>query len=226
MNYPDIRKYEKLYRRFLLGDRSEQMLDLYGDISDKIFLDICCGGGRLTKAALKRNTKKNIMIDSEINMMNIDICKNLSTEIYINTVENAFKELLQQKESVDVAICQQGINYWLTKSKAWKLSLIMPEGGIFIFNTFNNKPSEIPKIKEYTLTNPYTSREIHYMEINWLVKEDWFDVYHVQICQGEQSHFTKFRWMSEGYIRESLEKFFNVELITDGKTSIYKCIKK
>jgi len=32
MKYPDIKTYEILYARFLLGDRSKQMMDLVGDL--------------------------------------------------------------------------------------------------------------------------------------------------------------------------------------------------
>jgi len=227
MKYPDIKTYEKLYKRFFLNDRTEQMLSLAGDVSGKVFLDICCGGGRLTEAALNKNTKKNIMIDSEAKMISQGFKNNDFTQIFVMTVEDAFKELLKkQRPVVDVAMCQQGINYWLTEDKARKLSLIMSRNGIFIFNTFNQKPSEIPKVREYTLINPFELKETHYTEISWWNKNDFFDIYHVQICQGEEPHFTKFKWMSEKYIRECLDKFFKIEIITENKTDIYKCIKK
>ncbi len=226
MKYPDIKTYEKLYRRFLLGDRSKEMLNLVEGIEDKVFLDICCGGGRLTGEALNKGANKSIMIDSEGTMISSGFVESGFTQVLVMTVEDSLRELRKNKETIDVAICQQGINYWLTESKAWYLSLIMSKEGIFIFNTFNTKPSEIPSVKQYSLLNPYEIKERHYTEVSWWVKDDWFDIYHVQICQGEAAHFTKFKWMSERYIRDSLEKFFEVELITDNKTSIYKCIKK
>jgi len=226
VKYPDIKTYERLYQKYLLGDRSKEMLDLAGDIRDKVFLDICCGGGRLTKEAIGMGTKKNVMIDSAASMIGKGFDIRGLTQVIIMSVEDALLKMRKTNNMVDVAMCQQGINYWLTESKAWQLSLLMPEGGIFIFNTFNKRPSEIPKIREYTLLNPGKMNKSHYVEINWCVKKEWFDVYHVQICQGEEPHFTKFKWMDERYIRSCLKKFFDVELIIDNKTSIYKCIKK
>jgi len=223
MKYPDIKTYEMLYRRFLQNDRSNEMLDIAGDISGKVFLDICCGGGRLTEIALDKRTKKNIMIDSEAKMIRGELKSNAWTQIMIMDVKDALDDMRRTNNIVDVAVCQQAINYWLTDANAWRLSLLMPHGGVFVFNTFNNKPSEIPKVREYTCLNPFEMDERHYTEISWAVK---YKIHHVQICQGLEPHFTTFDWMSEEYIRHSLEKYFNVELITDNKTSIYKCVKK
>jgi len=226
MRYPDIKTYERLYQRFLLGDRTEQMFRIAGDVKDKVFLDICCGGGRLTKKAISEGSRKNIMIDSEANMIPKDFDTTKVSQVFVMTVEESFRELRKNKDKIDIAMCQQGVNYWLTESKAWKLSLAMSDGGVFVFNTFNNKPSEIPKVREYTLNRPYSLEEDHFVEISWLVKNDWFDVHHVQICNGLPPHITQFKWCSDEYIRDCLDKFFKVDLITDNKTSIYKCTKK
>ena len=166
------------------------------------------------------------MIDSEARMIPKALTSLACTQVIIMTVEDALKELKKNRDPIDVAVCQQAINYWLTESMAWKLSLVMAEGGVFVFNTFNQKPSEIPKTREYTCLNPFEMNERHYTEVSWYVKEDWFDIHHVQVCQGLEPHFTKFKWMSEEYIRNCLEKFFDVELIKDNKTSIYRCVKK
>ena len=226
MSYPDHKTYEKLYRRFILGDRSNQMLCLAGDLRDKVFLDICCGSGRLTKAALDKGTKKNIMIDAEARMVSSSFKTSEIAQILIMQVEEALENLINRKDSVDVAICQQGINYWLTSQRVEKLSMSMSQGGVFIFNTFNQKPSNIPKVREYTLTDFDEIGDSHYVETSWWVENDWFDIYHIQICSGEEPHFTKFKWMSEEYIRNCLDKWFEVDIITDNKTSIYKCVKK
>lgn len=226
MSYLDLETYEKLYRRFLLGDRSEQMLDLAGDISGKVFLDICCGGGRLTEEALKRDADRSIMIDSEARMISQRDMQSKLTQVLIMTIEDALRELAKDKGSIDVAMCQQGINYWLTQAKAGNLSRSMSEGGIFIFNTFNKEPDERTQIKEYTLERPYSLEDDHYIEITWRIKGKWNDVQHVQICQGEEPHFTKFKWMSDEYIRSCLETYFDVELIKEKATSIYRCVKK
>lgn len=223
MKYPDIKTYETLYRRFLQNDRSNEMLDTAGDLTGKVFLDICCGGGRLTQTAIDRKPKSCIMIDSALSMIPENFGHDGVTDVIIMTVESAFKHMRQKNIMVDVAICQQGVNYWLTESKAWNLSLLIPEGGVFVFNTFSKRPSEIPKIRQYTCQNPYEVEKRHYTEVSWSVG---IDIHHVQVCQGMEPHFTTFKWMDEEYVRTCLEKFFDVELIIDNKTSIYKCVKK
>lgn len=227
MSYPDYKTYEKLYKRFLLGDRSEQMLDLAGDIKGKVFMDICAGGGRLTKEAIKRGTSYNIVIEPEDQMFLRALYYKHSDKIghYVQKAHIALLSMQADGYKADVAICQQGINYWLEPKYAKSLSLTMSPGGIFIFNTFNQKPSKIPKVREYVMLGQ-RSKENHYVEISWFATGSWWDVNHVQICDGLPSHTTQFKWMDDEYIRNSLEKYFTIELIKDGKTSIYKCIRK
>ena len=122
--------------------------------------------------------------------------------------------------------CQQAVNYWLTKATAEQLALSMPIGGVFVFNTFNQKPSKVPKVKEYSVERTSSLGSDSFVEISWMVENDWFDVHHVQICQGETPHFTKFKWLSEEYLKNSLENFFDIDIIVDGNTSIYKCVRK
>ena len=86
MRYPDLKTYEILYARFLQGNRTEQMLDLAGDINDKVLMDICCGGCRITKEALKRGAKRIIAIDSEVHMIPKDL-KDEKVEIYRESIE-------------------------------------------------------------------------------------------------------------------------------------------
>ena len=226
MKYPDIKTYEILYARFLLEDRSKQMMDLVGDLEGKVFMDICCGSGKLTKEAISMNTKKNIMIDAEATMIKDNFWCAKVADIYVEEVQNAFIKLFgNYYDKIDVAVCQQGINYWLDKDKAKRLSLLMKKGGIFVFNTFNQKPSTFPSTREYSLKNIY-GKIRHYIEVSWRIEGEHNDVQHVQICEGIEPHFTKFKWMDEEYIRNCLDKFFEIEIITDGKTDIYRCVKK
>lgn len=220
IRYPNLKTYEVLYAKYLDGNRMQQLMDLAGDIKHKVFMDICCGGGRLTREAIKRKTHKNIMIDFEGNMVAEDFYSSNDAHLYIMTVEEAFKTmLLKYNTKIDIAMCQQGINYWLSYTLASQLSRLINRGGVFIFNTFNEKPSETPTIKEYTITPPGK----HYIEISWLTKGY---VQHVQICEGYPPHFTQFMWMNRDYIVSCLAEFFDIEETQDKKTSIYKCTRK
>ncbi len=227
MKYPDYKTYEILYARFLQGDRSEQLLDLAGNIEGKSLIDICCGGGRLTKEALKRGIRKIIAVDSEPSMIPNEIKNNRKIDSYTSGIEYRLLVIPEHyHEKIDIAICQQGINYWLTETLAKNLSLIMKPGGVFIFNTFNEEPSEMPEINKYMADSGCGEQRI-YVEVSWRIDDGrWDDVQHIQICEGFPPHFTSFKWMDDEYIRACLEAYFDVELIKDGKTSIYKCVKK
>lgn len=230
MSYLKLERYKLLYARFLNPDRNKQLMDLAGNFKDKVFLDICCGEGLLTLEAIQRGAKFVLSVDSDAWMWGEElrkldhICLHLSWTI--EGVLRRLKEWTQDKEHpmkdkmIDIAICQQGINYWLIEKAPKKLWENMTPGGVFIFNTFNQEPSEIPEVRSYFIG------EKNYIEITWKAPNEYNDVQHVQICGGHPPHTTEFRWMSDKYIRCCLQKYFDIELIKDGKTSIYKCTRK
>jgi len=228
MKYPDYKTYEVLYAHFIKKDKTKQLLDLAGDLKGKILLDICCGNGRLTTSALKRKAKKVIMIDNEIEMVPHTFWGEKKIEVKIGEVKEKLKQLLENESdietNIDIAICQQGVNYWLTKTKAKLLSMTMNDNGMFIFNTFNKKPKLIPQIKEYYKETPIdlvSGRS--YVEVSWIIGDD---VHHVQICSGIPPHFTKFKWFSREDFTNILDEYFTIKVLTEGNTDIYKCIKK
>ncbi|MHA1469071.1 MAG: class I SAM-dependent methyltransferase [Candidatus Asgardarchaeia archaeon] len=225
--YPKIERYKILYARFLQGDRSKQLMDLAGDFKDKVFLDICCGEGLLTLEAIKRQAKLALAVDSNPQMWGKRLDKIDKVFTFSQKIEAALVSIKEganrwrQYPRIDIAICQQGINYWLDEEVAVRMANVMNDKGVFIFNTFNEKPSNSLKIEKYNLNNK------NYIEITWRSPNiSTCDIQHVQICEGYPSHTTQFMWLSDEYIRCCLQKYFDIELIKDGKTSIYKCTRK
>lgn len=217
----DHQTYEALYARYLNKDRLLQMMDLFGEMKDKTFLDICCGGGRATDEALNRRISVSYMIDEETKMVPDKFICNYQTKILIADVEMALKRMIMEhkKENfIDFSICQQAINYWLNHHRGFLLSKVLKTEGIFVFNTFNEQPSTKPCVKEYEFEGD------HYVEISYRIGEN--KIHHVQIRNGYPPHETMFTWMDDNYIRYCLGDFFNIDVIQNGKTSIYKCIKK
>jgi len=138
------------------------------------------------------------------------------------TVDDAF--FMELTSTFNVIFCQQGINYWFRPEHAKMIKRVLAPKGIFIFNTFNVKPSIIPLSKNYYYSN---SRGIgygrNYMEISWMVKDM---VKHVQIAEGMDPHFTEFRWIPPGEFKKAFKSTgFKVEVKTDKATDIYICRK-
>ena len=90
--------------------------------------------------------------------------------------------------------------------------------GIFIFNTFNTCPTREPMVKEYEIDS------VSFVEISYLVGDN--DIHHVQVREGYPPHLTEFKWMSEEYFKNCLDKYFKIDIIRNNRTDVYKCVRK
>lgn len=218
--YPDCETYKALYKRFYDGRQPAELLDLAGNLKDKIVLDICAGDGRLSLEAIKRGASRVFFIEKEEKMFS----KELRNAVDKNTYEisphiGSAKKILRELRMghFDIAFCRQGVNYWLNESTAKSVADVVMNQGLFIFNTFNAQPSEKPILKTYELDGK------KFGEVSWLVGDT---VHHVQIREGLPPHTTSFRWLSPEYLKKILSPYFNIQLIVDGSTSIYRCSRK
>ena len=217
MKYPRGELYETLYAKYINEKNLFEMMDLAGDYKGKNFLDICAGTGRATIEALNRGVDYCAIIDKEKDMVSKNIVFRSDVTIYFGDVREAFGNIEKYGKDYDIAFCRQGVNYWLDQSNVTILSNIMNKGGVFVFNTFNTKPSIYPMTKEYQIDKE------EFVEISYLVKNT---VHHVQVREGYAPHITEFKWISPEKFKKYLEIYFEVNIITKGKTDIYICRKK
>lgn len=211
MKYPKYTDYENMYKRYFNKGVDYLITKANLNQSDKV-LDICGGNGRLTKKLIKKCNNVSYL-DKEIDMIPNELEK-LGIKVYNENIEN-FVELT--KEKYDKVFCEQAINYWLLNINIEKFSNIFNKNGLFIFNTFSNKPSSIPMIKQYKID------DINYTEISYLVKNK---VEHIQIREGYLPHLTEFDWISKNTYQSLLSPYFDLTLIDDGKSSLYICKRK
>ncbi len=211
MKYPKYTDYENMYKRYF--KKGVNYLIERADLksSDKV-LDICGGNGRLTKE-LKKQCNNVSYLDKESDMIPSHL-KELGINVYNEDVESFVNH---SKEKYNKVFCEQAINYWLLNIDVEKFSNIFEKDGLFIFNTFSNKPSVKPMIKEYEIEN------ISYLEISYLVNNK---VEHIQIREGYEPHFTEFDWISKEQYETLLSPYFDLELIDDGKSALYICKRK
>jgi len=211
MKYPKYYIYENLYKRYFLKGVDYLIKEANLSSNDKI-LDICGGNGRLTKELIKISNDVSYL-DKEKDMIPSNL-KELGIKVYNDSIENFVNNTTEKYTKV---FCEQAINYWLSNIDIYKFSNIFSKNALFIFNTFSNKPTNKPMIKEYVLDN------INYLEISYLIDNK---VYHIQICEGYEPHFTVFDWISKEKYIELLSTYFEVKVNDNGKSSLYICKRK
>jgi len=184
-----------------------------------LILDLCCGGGRITRDALRRGAKRVIAIEECPQMLkDWDYKNNPKITVLQTSVQKALRNWdLMNFGKVRTAICQQAVNYWLNRETAVLLHKILEEDGTFSFNTFVNIPSRIPQIKTYSLN------EKQYTEITYIENNDL--IHHVQICEGLPPHTTSFQWLSAEKIQEITKDLFSIHTLVSGPSIIYHCSK-
>lgn len=211
MKYPKYNIYENLYKRYFLKGVKYLIEEASINKDDKV-LDICGGNGRLTKELIKLSNDVTY-IDKEKDMIPNEL-KELGIKVYNDSIENF---IYNNDKKYNKVFCEQAINYWLLNIDIKKFSEIFENNALFIFNTFSNKPSIKPMIKEYEIDNK------KYIEISYLVNNK---VYHTQICEGYEPHFTIFDWISKEKYIELLSPYFDISVKDNGKSSLYLCKRR
>ena len=214
--YPDYETYRALYARY--HQRGvEDLLGRLKPLENMSVMDLCAGDGRLTLKMLESGARSVLIVDAEAEMVPSILYQHRQVRVTINEIHHALIEVITSGEFFDRIVCQQAVNYWLDQDTARSVAATLNHGGIFVFNTFTNKPSETPRVLQYEF------EEHMFVEVSWLA--DGF-VHHVQIRDGMEPHQTSFRWLSTERFRELLFPYFEINEERREKTSLYWCQKK
>jgi SAM-dependent methyltransferase len=213
------REYEELYAKYIHKRPVTDLIDKAGDIKGKAVLDLCCGTGRLVKECVGRGAFA-VGLDGSVEMTTdlrgwlIANSKIKTTPLISADVEDYLS--WHCHPIWDVVFCRQSVNYWMTSENVERLKERIEHGGKFIFNTFGNKPSEKPVVKEYDFDGH------HFVETSWLVGDV---VHHIQVRDGLPPHTTSFRWIPEDEFVKMLSPWFNVEVLREGATLVFICTR-
>lgn len=219
MKYPKHNIYEELYSKYLDPESLKILMDLAGeDMTGKRVMDVCGGTGICTEEALRRNAQRVILIDGESDMVPHRVSQLDRVTVLIDKVRMALTVLGRTKVQYDIAVCRQGINYWFNAMSVSLLAALIRPGGVFVFNTFNTRPSETPKIKQYH------HKGIAFTEISYVDQTNM--VHHVQIREGMAPHVARFQWIAPESFDLFLGKYFKIEKTTRNRTDYYRCVKK
>lgn len=219
MKYPKHNVYEELYAKYLDPESLKILMDLAGeDMTGKRVMDVCGGTGICTEEALRRNADNVILIDGEADMVPYRLSQLKRVTVFIDEVRMALTILGEDGIKYDIAVCRQGINYWFNAQSVALLASLIRPGGVFVFNTFNTRPSETPKIKQYH------HKGVSFTEISYIDPTNM--VHHVQIREGMAPHVARFQWIAPESFDLFLGKYFDIEKTTRNKSDYYKCIKR
>jgi len=225
MDAPD---YERLYARFLKRPIDDLLLAV-GPIEGKRVLDLCAGGLRASVRAKELGAAYVCAVDISSSMLWSPSIENRWKAESLPDVRvvadiskwgrtESFSPYLSNTLFFDLVVCQQGVNYWWGKYAVANIAASMKEDGCFVFNTFVQRPDEVPKRREYEIDGR------SYTEVSWLVGDI---VVHVQTCEGE-SHSSTFRWIPHGEFVDVLKMHFSdIETLYDDRcrSIIYVCRK-
>ncbi len=241
-------EYTKLYARYLHRPVDE-LVKLAGKLEGKVVFDLCCGGGELAKACLRRKAVHVVAVDASSTIMAHlrgwrdqkpapRYSRRLRTVIMPmihflkwmggHPPERNFFDWdghirnldgYDMLPETDVVVCRQGVNYWLNKLTVKMLAKAMKPGSVFVFNTFNTRPSTKPTVKQYHHDGA------NFIETSWRVAKTGV-VHHVQVREGMRPHTTSFQWIPRGTLMRLLGPYFKVTEHRRGRTSLYRCVRK
>lgn len=216
--YPDHQTYRALYKKYAEGRDVAELGQLLEPLLGTRVLDLCGGEGDLTCYARNHGAEFVTLVDASVKMPHENLHKDPRVRTITGDATDTLRRMIQTGTTFNRAVCRQAINYWLDEDSAEALARVLCEGALFVFNTFNQRPSRRPRVIEYTLDSHF------FTEVSWLTGDDM--VHHVQVRDGFPPHTTEFRWLSREKINSFLEPYFHIQETVREKTSIYRCIRK
>ena len=214
--------FEVLYAAYIQRDGFFKHLDI---IPDCAFLDIGAGHTlRASKYAVSKGATNVVAVDPAFEMNGnfwdyVGEIRRHADEIthFIFGYKWQSKIDFKKYPYFDLAVCQQGINYWFNEEIVRGIRSIMQDGGRFVFDTFNTKPSAIAVFKQYDI------KGLVYGETTIRVEDT---VHHWQTCEGYPPHYSVFKWISREDFLKILQPIFKqVDIITEERTDTYICQK-
>lgn len=215
-SYLDFDGYQALYARYVEGRDIAELMELLGDVRGRTVLDLCGGDGRLSLAALEAGASRVTLVDADPRMVGKEAMRRPGIDIRGDDIHGRLKQYARLGKVFDRAVCRQAVNYWFTEETARLLATVLSEGGVFVFNTFNQEPPVVPRAITYEWGGH------SFAEVSWLVGDT---VHHVQVREGLPAHATEFRWLSPLRFSELLSPHFSLTVDARAKTSLYRCVR-
>lgn len=215
--YPTPEDYRQIYAQYYNGRSVSELCKHLGTVKKMHCLDLCSGDGVATEYFIQQKAEVVWSVDEAVHMTDATQERSTSARVVCDTVENALRIAQSEKQTFNRVVCRQGINYWFDQTTIALLADRMESSGIFVFNTFNQKPSNEPRVRTYTYD------DLVYGEIAYSVGNI---IHTVVASEGFEPHQSEILWLSREYLHRALSKYFHINEVVDGSSSIYICRKK
>ena len=132
--------YERYVARYILGPWAPLLVDVaHVGVGERV-LDVACGTGVVARAAAERVGSAGRVIGVDLNSGMIAIARSLPTPIgaSIEWVERSALDLRLQDATMDVVLCQQGLQFFPDKALAMReMRRVLARGGRLALSVWN-----------------------------------------------------------------------------------------
>ena len=133
-------RYERYVARYILGPWAPLLVDAaHVGVGERV-LDVACGTGVVARAAAERVGSVGHVVGVDLNAGMIAIARSLPTPVgaSIEWVERSALDLRLQDATMDVVLCQQGLQFFPDKALAMReMRRVLARGGRLAVNVWN-----------------------------------------------------------------------------------------
>jgi ubiquinone/menaquinone biosynthesis C-methylase UbiE len=133
--------YECYVARYILGPWAPLLVDAARLAAGERVLDVACGTGVVTRAAAKRVGPAGRVIGIDLNPGMIEVARSLPAPVGapIEWFERSALDLRLEDASVDVVLCQQGLQFFSDKPLALReMRRVLVRGGRLALSVWNS----------------------------------------------------------------------------------------
>ena len=130
--------YERYVARYILGPWAPLLVDV-ARVGDRV-LDVACGTGVVARAAAKRVGPSGRVVGVDLNSGMIAVARSLPTPVgaSIEWIVRSALDLRLQDATMDVVLCQQGLQFFPDKAVAMReMRRVLARGGRLALSVWN-----------------------------------------------------------------------------------------
>jgi ubiquinone/menaquinone biosynthesis C-methylase UbiE len=132
--------YERCVARYILGPWAPLLVDVaHVGVGERV-LDVACGTGVVARAAAERVGSAGRVIGVDLNSGMIAVARSLPTPVAasIEWIERSALDLRLQDATMDVVLCQQGLQFFPDKALAMQeMRRVLARGGRLALSVWN-----------------------------------------------------------------------------------------
>jgi len=133
-------RYERYVARYILGPWAPLLVDaVHVDVGERV-LDVACGTGVVARVAAERVGSVGRVVGVDLNSGMIAVARSLPTPVgaSIEWIERSALDLRLHDATMDVVLCQQGLQFFPDKALAMReMRRVLARGGRLALSVWN-----------------------------------------------------------------------------------------